>query len=52
MSFPFEHYREPFMCDEVKVKEMLFDERSKTEEHTDRFQAYDNSQKSKKTEDI
>ena len=51
MSFQGERCRQSFICGEVKAGEMFFDERSKTKEHTDRFESRAETQKIKKTEE-
>lgn len=51
MSLPREHYREDFFCSTVEGESSIFGERSKTQEHTDRFIKYEETQKTEKNEE-
>lgn len=51
MSLPREHYKENLFCEELQQTDMLFDERSKSQEHTDRFTVSEDFQKLKKNEE-
>lgn len=51
MSLPREHYREELFCSTVEGESSIFGERSKTQEHTDRFEVCHNSQKTDKNEE-
>jgi len=51
MSLPREHYKENLFCEELQQTDMLFDERSKSQEHIDRFSEIAETQKIKKNEE-
>ena len=51
MSLPREHYREELFCSTVEGESSVFGERSKTQEHTDRFLNCEEAQKTKKIEE-
>ena len=51
MSLPREHYKEGLFCGTVEGESSLLSERSKSREHTDRFEKYTEAQKIKKIEE-
>ncbi len=51
MSLPREHFKESLFCEDIEGEDIIFSERSKSQEHTDRFTVSEDFQKLKKNEE-